>query len=241
MTPQENMLSLALVDSNQNACFNVACGFQVPLQKDPGWLWDTLERWTKTCTKKLSGAVPDHIQEMASADLAGELAWLKAKAENIDSPVVFCHNDMQEGNILMLQGENENNNGEPKLVLIGNILLPPAFTFLIISLIQDFEYCSYNYRAYDLANHFMEWTYNYTNPERPYYWENQEDYPTKEQRLRFIRVYLEELGLKEDPMKLMKEVEFFNLVCNLFWGLWSIVNADTSQIPFSYWVSVFKN
>lgn len=56
--------------------------------------------------------------------------------------------------------------GEPKLVLI------------------DFEYCAYNYRGFDIANHFQEWSYDYTNPKHPFYYENQENSPTLEQKVR---------------------------------------------------------
>lgn len=55
--------------------------------------------------------------------------------------------------------------GEPRLVLI------------------DFEYCAYNYRGFDIANHFQEWGYDYTNPEHPFYFENQEDCPNLEQKV----------------------------------------------------------
>lgn len=33
----------------------------------------------------------------------------------------------------------------------------------------------------------------------------------------------------------MMEVRIFSLASHLFWGLWSIVNAKISQIPFGYW------
>jgi len=75
-------------------------------------------------------------------------------------PVTFCHNDMQEGNILLLQ-----NTRKPKLVLI------------------DFEYCSYNYRGFDIANHFAEWQYDYTASEYPFFHERQAAGPTKEQKV----------------------------------------------------------
>lgn len=55
--------------------------------------------------------------------------------------------------------------GEPKLVLI------------------DFEYCAYNYRGFDIANHFQEWCYDYTNPETPFYHENHDNAATLEQKV----------------------------------------------------------
>lgn len=34
----------------------------------------------------------------------------------------------------------------------------------------------------------------------------------------------------------MMEIKIFSLASHLFWGLWSIVNAKLSEIPFGYWV-----
>lgn len=42
----------------------------------------------------------------------------------------------------------------------------------------------------------------------------------------------------------MMEIKIFSLASHLFWGLWSIVNAKLSEIPFGYWdyaVSRLKN
>lgn len=47
----------------------------------------------------------------------------------------------------------------------------------------DYEYCAYNYRGFDIANHFVEWTYDYTNPNYPYYTVNRELFPTKDQQV----------------------------------------------------------
>lgn len=76
----------------------------------------------------------------------------------LKSPVVFCHNDLQEGNILLREDCEE-----PSLVLI------------------DFEYCSYNYRGFDLANHFIEWMYDYTAKESPNFSVHRDQYPSSQQ------------------------------------------------------------
>lgn len=52
---------------------------------------------------------------------------------------------------------------------------------------------------------------------------------------------------KEGPTeeeRVMMEIKIFFLASHLFWGLWSIVNAKLSEIPFGYWdyaVSRLKN
>lgn len=80
--------------------------------------------------------------------------------------------------------------------------------------------------------------YNYTNKEHPYYSVNRENAPNRQQKLTFIRAYLDEQGSKEDPEKVLEEVEIFKLGCHMLWCLWSIVNADISQITFGYWVGI---
>lgn len=60
-------------------------------------------------------------------------------------------------------------------------------------MIIDFEYCAYNYRGFDLANHFIEWTFDYTNKEYPYFYHKREQYPNQEQQVRrrlFLRGFL---------------------------------------------------
>ena len=47
----------------------------------------------------------------------------------------------------------------------------------------DYEYCSYNYRAFDIANHFSEWMFDYTNKDYPFYYIDQDKFPSKEQRV----------------------------------------------------------
>lgn len=57
-------------------------------------------------------------------------------------------------------------------------------------MIIDFEYCAYNYRGFDLANHFIEWTLNYTKNEFPFFSHNKNQYPNNEQqvKLKIIKI-----------------------------------------------------
>ena len=57
------------------------------------------------------------------------------------SPVVLCHNDLQEGNVMW------DGNPEQQVQLI------------------DFEYCSSGYRGFDIGNHFCEWAVVNSCPE----------------------------------------------------------------------------
>lgn len=41
------------------------------------------------------------MEDMRKIDFKNELTWLKTMVESQEFPVVFCHNDLQEGNILL--------------------------------------------------------------------------------------------------------------------------------------------
>ncbi|CAG4948557.1 unnamed protein product [Parnassius apollo] len=264
----------------------------VPLSKEPNWMWKTMGKWLKIVRdERLSqNAVgkneeeQDIIKRLKTVDFEKEIEWLKKLIATVDSPVVFCHNDLQEGNIMLLEDVVQNTteedvspiylqsyDGTPPSNKENNHtkgrstpLVEPLSQFddantsdSIISHISDsgepklvlidFEYCAYNYRGFDIANHFQEWGYDYTNPEHPFYYDNQENCPTLEQKEIFIKEYLKHYFMNmsdskepqeptiDDVNQLLNEVEAFAPAIHLFWSLWSIVNASKSQIPFGYW------
>lgn len=65
-----------------------------------------MERWLLNFEEILQNYTSKNANELASfekmrkIDFRRELEWLKMSVENADYPVVFCHNDLQEGNIL---------------------------------------------------------------------------------------------------------------------------------------------
>ena len=96
----------------------------------------------------------------------------------VNSPIVFSHNDLQGGNILRSQvPEKTERNGEKPLSITE---AEKKLTVI------DFEFCSYNFRAFDIANHWAEWMYDYTLEESPYYTIKREKYPSKEQQVVII-------------------------------------------------------
>lgn len=99
------------------------------------------------------------------------------------SPVVFCHNDLQEGNILL---RNQTNVEDEKRNL-SNMSNEVDYERLTSDslVIIDFEYCSYNYRGFDFANHFCEWVFDYTNEEPPFFYEVESNRPTEIQKVCF--------------------------------------------------------
>ncbi|XP_021114366.1 choline/ethanolamine kinase isoform X2 [Heterocephalus glaber] len=195
-------------------------GMEMPFTKEPHWLFGTMERYLKQI-QDLPSATLLQMDLLEMYSLQDEMDNLRKLLESTPSPVVFCHNDVQEGNILLLS-EPEN-----------------ADSLMLV----DFEYSSYNYRGFDIGNHFCEWVYNYTHEEWPFYKAQPTDYPTREQQLHFIRHYLAEVKkgeilpqeeqnkLEED---LLVEANRYALASHFFWGLWSILQASMSTIEFGY-------
>ncbi|XP_006860898.1 PREDICTED: choline kinase alpha isoform X2 [Chrysochloris asiatica] len=200
-------------------------GMKMPFNKEPKWLFGTMEKYLNQVLKiKFTGEHKVKLHQFLSYNLPLEMENLRSLLESTASPVVFCHNDCQEGNILLL--DDQGGSEKQRLMLI------------------DFEYSSYNYRGFDIGNHFCEWMYDYTYETYPFFRANILKYPTKKQQLHFLSHYLaafqgefenlsnEEKSTIEDEM--LVEVNRFALASHFFWGLWSIVQAKISSIEFGY-------
>uniref|UniRef100_A0A8C2JTH5 Ethanolamine kinase n=1 Tax=Cyprinus carpio TaxID=7962 RepID=A0A8C2JTH5_CYPCA len=201
-------------------------GMRMPFNKEPKWLFGTMEKYMDQVLQ-LTFTREHHLRNFSrllSYNLPQEMDSLKCLLESTPSPVVFCHNDLQEGNILLLNGRE--NTDRQRLMLI------------------DFEYSSYNYRGFDIGNFFCEWTYDYTYDKFPFFITNTKKYPTKAQQMHFFQRYLLESHAgfenlsEEDQQKLKEdmlvEVNRFALASHFFWGLWSVIQAKISTIEFGY-------
>ncbi|KAJ2748305.1 hypothetical protein GGI19_006174 [Coemansia pectinata] len=92
----------------------------------------------------------------------------------------------------------------------------------------DYEYAMYNYRGFDIANHFNE----YAGFECDY-----SRYPAKSTQLQWFKAYLDHLGQDSSPAALevvYHEVELFQLASHFYWGVWALVQASISDIDFDY-------
>nr|XP_029714363.1 choline/ethanolamine kinase-like isoform X6 [Aedes albopictus]XP_029714367.1 choline/ethanolamine kinase-like isoform X6 [Aedes albopictus] len=304
----------------------------IPVSKEPDWLWNTMNRWLKSVETTLETFRKDRTngnkridgdEIITDLNLRVEVEWLKSVIDREDHPVVFSHNDLQEGNILLREDFSPSNgldnyctldqfdesaqldshfssilisnsnssapaSNSSKVDVNGSVDAASSDTASAISngsrnprkrsldepiesemdstrdsvlsgtsqslsdqpcdgepelMIIDFEYCAYNYRGFDLANHFLEWTFDYTNTAAPYFYHRPEQYPTREQQDKFIAVYLARTaagcGDEQEPNALeiedvRREVQCFTLASHLFWSLWAIVNVY-QEIEFGYW------
>ncbi|VDO03273.1 unnamed protein product [Rodentolepis nana] len=104
--------------------------------------------------------------------LVEEFEWLRTTFfGNMDRfPVRFCHNDIQENNLLLYKDPSQR--GWYRILTI------------------DYEYSSYNFRCIDVGNFFNEWTYDNTYPHAPGFAYYPDAYPSREEQLAFWRKYL---------------------------------------------------
>jgi len=213
----------------------------VPVSKEPTWLGDEMRSYLNKLTPIRLECVDVDEREsaalIANVNLRDEVDWVLTFLHSVESPVVFSHNDVNTGNILV----REDGSDWDPLVFI------------------DYEFAAYNHRAFDIANHFCEWMYDYGRKDFPFYHRQKEKYPTRQEQVQWVRNYLrtykEQQELEEENNEnngnttthedtddilyseehLLQEVAAFTVACHLLWLLWSVKQACTSNIPFAYY------
>ncbi|XP_021667787.2 probable ethanolamine kinase isoform X2 [Hevea brasiliensis] len=133
-----------------------------------------------------------------------EVVEIKELTGRLNAPMVFSHNDLLSGNLML-------NEDEGKLYFI------------------DFEYGSYSYRGFDIGNHFNE--YAGYDCDYSLYPSKDEQYHFFRHYLRPDK--LDEVSDK-DLEALYIETNTFMLASHLFWALWAIIQAKMSPIDFDY-------
>ncbi|KAI8833775.1 choline/ethanolamine kinase [Chytriomyces cf. hyalinus JEL632] len=136
---------------------------------------------------------------------ASVLENLEAELSKVDSPVVFCHGDVNPMNIIY-----DAESGKIDFI--------------------DYEYGFYRPRGFDLGNHFCEHTgfdcewELYPNPEfqRKFLREYLEACDTSKP------------VTEEDVSRACAEANKFSLASNLGWGIWGLVQAELSDLEFDY-------
>ncbi|MBA0710268.1 hypothetical protein Golax_025253 [Gossypium laxum] len=178
---------------------------EIPGPKEPQLWVDMFKFFEKACALRFEDPDKQRIYETISfKEVHKEATQLKELTELFSAPVVFAHNDLLSGNLML-------NDEQDKLYII------------------DFEYGSYNYRGYDIGNHFNE----YAGYECDY-----SLYPSKEEQYHFLRHYLQpekpyEVSEK-DLEDLYVEANTFRLASHLIWALWGLIQARMSPIDFDY-------
>jgi choline kinase len=105
-------------------------------------------------------------------------------------------------------------------------------------IVIDFEYAAPNPRAYDLANHFCEWMYNYHSPTS--YLPSLHRYPSGPERQRFLSAYVAhgpaapESGQREWVAELEIEVREWRPLNHVFWCVWGVIMSGDAAVPVSF-------
>ncbi|CAK5033179.1 unnamed protein product [Meloidogyne enterolobii] len=220
----------------------------------PDYICDALDRWLNQLRLTPSGSsdfiMPQKYLEWAPEkiscdDLLHEIENLRSLIVHSQSLVTFCHNDLQEGNILLPKGSSGNIRLQSSTEVYGdggqsNSL--SAFNPMDLRLVLiDFEYASYNYRGFDFANHFVEYSINYDVDHAPFYEILPERFPTEEQMLEFMYSYEREANpkvseeqLHERGKKMIKETVPFVPVSHLLWGVWGLLQMEVSPVGFGF-------
>ncbi|THH09865.1 hypothetical protein EW145_g1716 [Phellinidium pouzarii] len=164
------------------------------------------------------------------------MSWLRTWEDDRGaSRRVFAHNDAQYGNLLRLRGLKEGTPDHRQIIVV------------------DFEYASPNSAAYDIANHFHEWTADY-HDSAPHILDPAR-YPTEQERLNFYKAYLTHaclpfpyltptpvdgktdatqhslLGLesssdlKTEVQRLEAQVRVWSPASHAMWAVWGLVQA----------------
>uniref|UniRef100_A0A0K0ES68 Choline/ethanolamine kinase n=1 Tax=Strongyloides stercoralis TaxID=6248 RepID=A0A0K0ES68_STRER len=176
-------------------------------------------------------------------DLKNELDYVEKCLIKSNSPIVFCHNDLQEGNILLSDEYELSKEGELKKIY-NNIEESQIQPFFVI----DYEYASYNYRGFDFGNHFCEWGICYDTKDSCGYTINTNHFPTAQKMTVFFKEYLNNFysnqntdtnflltyDFKEDMKRLIEESERFMSVSHFFWSIWSFEMELHKEIEFGY-------
>ncbi|KIH65908.1 Choline/ethanolamine kinase [Ancylostoma duodenale] len=174
----------------------------VPITKEPevlncarGWL----AKFRQTAGGKrpidircTAARVPAHSypSSITCDQLERELNFVEDFLIKSKSPVVFSHNDLQEGNILLVADYHLAEDGSIRNQSGEDVTMDPL-------VLIDFEYCSYNYRGFDLGNHFCEYGIDYNCDEPPYYKIYSEMFNVTEQRRNFCKAYRDEVYRSE--------------------------------------------
>ncbi|CAL9047399.1 probable ethanolamine kinase [Musa acuminata AAA Group] len=177
----------------------------IPGSKEPQ-LWNDIFKFLdEAAALKIEDSAKQATYESISfQEIQAEINELKDLTDLLNAPVVFAHNDLLSGNLML-------NDKEGRLYFI------------------DFEYGSYSYRGYDIANHFNE----YAGFDCDY-----SLYPDKDAQYHFFRSYLESDKPHEvsdkDLEALYVETNTFRLASHIYWALWALIQAKVSPIDFDY-------
>ncbi|KAF5097154.1 hypothetical protein D0Z00_002492 [Geotrichum galactomycetum] len=184
-------------------------------------LWELLENWIEVMPETV-------VKNYTKAELKQELSWIKANIGHQGGDFVVAHCDLLAGNVIVPNEFdpapiNECDDDQPQIEV----------------LFIDYEYAMLAPRAFDLANHFMEWQgFDCITELIPV--------PVKSNVVlrKWARSYLGfDRNANEDAAASHERVAVDQLLDQVFvywgmpgfyWGVWAAIQSSISDIDFDY-------
>ncbi|CAG9563643.1 unnamed protein product [Danaus chrysippus] len=179
------------------------------VKKEP-MIWDKIEQFLNLIPEQYSD--PDKQARfersfVSPASLRSEFSCLQQRLAGCESPLVFAHNDLLLGNVVLDE-------------LAGSV----AFI--------DYEYAGYNYQAFDIANHFNEYVglsledidysrYPCEQFQRRWVYSYLTELQAREPR-------------EEDVSRVCHQVRDLAPLSHFLWGAWALVQSHLSDIHFDF-------
>jgi ethanolamine kinase len=229
-------------------CFSSSsCRISSSSSTPPPILWEKLYKWHGIAShlEFTDASTNAKVQALNLPQIKAELDKLKVLLDSTPSPVVFSHNDLLNGNILLptsssnsrssslepsTSDDTGNNHNSTFNKSSTNIIDTSRSTPQIV--IVDMEYGGFNYRGFDIGNHFCEYAgFDYTLFST--------NYPNKAAQYNFFKAYLKASRngdrVTDAELDMMYiEVNRYALASHMFWGIWSVIQAKYSVIDFDY-------
>lgn len=211
-------------------------------------IYELLEEWISVLPCSTAA------EKQRVADVTRELKWIKATISDKGGPIVVGHCDLLSGNIIVpenwtpeLKGQGKTHQKHltgsqaaftPNVVKKAVSKLKTDFSPSTLTSFIDYEYSIPTPRAFDLANHFMEWqgfdcvTELIPSPTKT----NPVMRAWASQYLESLAFFSGEKGHVTDEAVdgLIDEIATWWGMPGFYWGIWAIIQATISEIDFDY-------
>jgi len=195
-----------------------------PFSKSSGSLWGTVREWY---TQASSPETKSKLAALSDADVAllsdpaldmtligRAVDELQARSKK-DGKLVFCHNDLTPQNLML-----DEDTGDVRII--------------------DLEYGDINYAAFDVANHFMEYSGGTDSSVKVLGVPEYERLPGEAARRAFCEAYLVardgiDSASAAAVQDFLEEVDIFVAIDHVYWGLWAVNQArieGTAEFPY---------
>ncbi|WKY06037.1 hypothetical protein Q1695_006326 [Nippostrongylus brasiliensis] len=164
---------------------------------------------------------------ISTVDLSREVDLVEEFLNTAPSPVVFCHNDLTSGNLLMTS--TRSHSSAEDITQKGNEKCSISLKLV------DFEFSGYNYRGFDIANYFCAAAIEHNLPEYPHYGIDLNKIHNRSAKIEFCKEYVREarklnIDIKSE-LSLLREINQFAPVVHLFWAIFNLFcEKDTLAI-----------